>query len=104
MRRRIQEHAGMDDPEGTWQSLNWITVPQVRRMAANDESLLVSFCTRTTVWILERAMNDAAFARRRSAWMVNVASALRTLRLSRLVALVPPMLQPVMDVRLTKRL
>jgi hypothetical protein len=49
-------------------------------------------------------MNDAAFARRRSAWMVNVVRALRTLRLSRLVALVPPMLQPVMDVRLTKRL
>lgn len=104
MRRRIEEHAGMDDPVNAWRSLNWITVPQVRRMAANDESLLVSFCTQTMAWMLERAVSDAGFARRRSAWIVIAVSALRRLRLLRFVALVPPMFQPIMDVRLTKRL
>lgn len=104
MRRRILEHVGMDDPAGAWRSLNWITVPQVKRMAANDESLLVSFCTGTMAWMLERALSDAGFARRRSAWMVTAVSTLRALRLLRFVALVPPMFQPIMDVRLTKRL
>lgn len=104
MRRRIQEHAGMDDPAGAWQSLNWITVPQVRRIAANDDSLLICFCTRTMVWMLERAVSDAGFARRRSAWMVAAVSALSTLRLLRFAALIPAMFQPIMDVRLTKKL
>lgn len=103
MRRRIQAHAGMDDPAGAWRSLNWITVPQVRRMAASDESLLASFQTRTLVWMLERAVSDAGFARRRSAWMVTAVRALRRARLLRFAALVPAMFQPVMDVRLTKR-
>lgn len=104
MRRRIEENAGMDDPAGVWRSLNWITVPQVKRMAATDESLLVSFQTGTLVWMLERAVSDAEFARRRAGWMVAAVSALSTLGLLRFAALIPATLQPIMDVRLTKRL
>lgn len=103
MRRRIEENAGVDDPAGVWRSLNWITVPQVKRMAATDESLRVSFQAGTLAWMLERAISDAGFARRRSRWMVAAVSALSTLGLLRFTALIPTMLQPVMDVRLSKR-
>ncbi|MDH5276770.1 MAG: class I SAM-dependent methyltransferase [Gammaproteobacteria bacterium] len=104
MGRRIEENAGMDDPAGVWRSLNWITVPQVRRIAAADASLLVGFGTNTVVWMLERAVTDAAFARRRAGWMVAALGALSRARLLRFAALIPATFQPVMDVRLTKRL
>jgi SAM-dependent methyltransferase len=104
MRHRIEENAGVDDPAGVWRSLNWITVPQVRRMAATDESLLASFQTGTLVWMLERAVSDAEFARRRAGWMVAAVRALGKVGLLSLAALVPATFQPIMDVRLTKRL
>lgn len=104
MGSRIGENPGMDDPAGVWRSLNWITVPQVRRIAAADASLLVGFGRTTVVWMLERAVTDVAFARRRPAWMVAILRALGRARLLRLAALIPARFQPVMDVRLTKRL
>lgn len=103
MRRRIEGNSSMDDPGGVWKSLNWITVPQVKRMAGAVESLDVGFDTGTFAWILERALSDAEFAKRRSSWMVAVIRILSALRLSRLASLMPPTCQPVMDVSLTKR-
>ncbi len=100
MRRSIEGNT-MDDPAGVWRSLNWITVPQVRRMAAEDPSLAISFQRGTLVSMLERAGSDVEFARRRASWMVAVVAALRRLGLLRLAALVPATLQPIMDVRLT---
>ena len=91
----------MDDPAGVWRSLNWITVPQVRRMAAEDPSLVISFQRGTLVSMLERAGSDVEFAQRRASWMVAVVGALRRLGLLRLAALIPATLQPIMDVRLT---
>lgn len=104
MRRRIEANAGMDDPAGVWRSLNWITVPQVRRMAANDESVAISFRTSTLAWMLERAVSDGAFARRRAPWMVAALGTFSRLGLLRLASLVPALFQPIMDVRLTRRL
>jgi SAM-dependent methyltransferase len=103
LRSRIEGNAGMDDPAGVWNSLNWITVPQVTRMARLDESLAADFRTSTLEWMLERAISDAEFAKRRAGWMVAVIRALRTLHLLRLASLVPAICQPIMDARLTKR-
>ncbi len=101
LRRRIEGSTTMDDPAGVWRSLNWITVPQVRRMAAEDPSLVISFQRGTLVSMLERAGSDVEFAQRRASWMVAVVGALRRLGLLRLAALIPATLQPIMDVRLT---
>src|SRR6185436_18124935 len=38
LRRRIHSNTRANDPTGLWKSLNWITVPQVKRMAAADPS------------------------------------------------------------------
>ena len=65
MSGRILGNKRMDDPEGVWKSLNWITVPRVRRYAANDRHLSLSFKKDTLVWMLERTLNDAEFANRR---------------------------------------
>jgi SAM-dependent methyltransferase len=103
LRGRIEDNAGMDDPVGVWNSLNWITVPQVKRMAGTDQSLVADFRTSTLAWMLERAMNDAEFARRRAGWMVSAVRMLRALHMFRLASLVPAVCQPIMDARLTKR-
>jgi SAM-dependent methyltransferase len=102
LRRRIQADTKTADPIGLWKSLNWITVPQVRRIAAADASLAIAFQRRTLASMLERAVGDVEFAKRRAPWMVTAIKVLRTTRLLRLAALVPVTCQPLMDVRLTK--
>ncbi len=104
LRRRIEGNTTMDDPAGVWKSLIWITVPQVKRMARADESLAISFRTSTLAWMIERVVSDAEFSKRRAAWMVAAVSALSAFRLLRFASLVPATCQPLMDVRLTKRL
>jgi SAM-dependent methyltransferase len=104
MRGRIERNTSLDDPAGLWKSLNWITVPQVKRIARSDKSLEARFRTSTLVWMLERALSDVEFAKRRPSWMVAAIRMFSTLRLLRLASLVPAIFQPVMDVRLTKRL
>jgi SAM-dependent methyltransferase len=102
LRRRIQASTRMVDPIGVWKSLNWITVPQVRRMAAADSSLGIAFQKRTLAQMIERAISDVEFAKRRSAWMITAIKLLSATRLLRFASVVPATFQPVMDVRLTK--
>jgi len=103
MRVRIAGNTSIEDPAGVWKSLNWITVPKVRRIARADRTLSVSFRTRTLSWMLERTVSDAGFAGRRARWMVTAIRVLQSLGMLRLAALVPAACQPIMDVRLTKR-
>jgi SAM-dependent methyltransferase len=102
LRRRIHSDRKANDPIGLWKSLNWITVPQVRRIAAADASLAINFQRGTLASILERAVGDVEFAKRRAPWMVMGIKALKATRLLRLSALIPATCQPLMDVRLTK--
>jgi len=101
-RRRIEESDRVEDPVGLWKSLNWITVPQVKRMVGSDASLTTEFRTSTLAWVLDRAVSDREFARRRAGWIIVAIRALRALRVLRLASLVPAAFQPIMDVRLTK--
>jgi SAM-dependent methyltransferase len=101
-RRRIEATTTIGDPIGVWKSLNWITVPQVRRMAAADASLAIAFQRCTLVSMIERVVGDVEFAKRRAPWMVTAIKALSATRLLRLASLIPATCQPLMDVRLTK--
>lgn len=103
MRRRIEDSSRMEDPEGVWRSLNWITVPKVARFARRDPRLTLDFRRGTMVSMLERALMDKEFASRRPDWMVSGIRMAVGLRLHRLAGLIPATLQPVMDVRLTKK-
>ena len=102
MRRHIEENGAMEDPAGAWRSLNWITVPRVRRLAAADPAVRVQFETRTLSWMLRRALHEPGFAARRKAWIVALVRALDRSRLLDLAGFIPATLQPVMDVRLTR--
>jgi SAM-dependent methyltransferase len=101
-RRRIKDDTKVRDPVGLWNSLNWITVPQVRRMAAADVTLAVAFQRGTLASMIERTVDDVEFAKRRAPWMVKAIKALRATRLLRFASLIPATCQPLMDVRLTK--
>lgn len=103
MRRRIQDSSRMEDPGGVWRSLNWITVPKVARFARRDPRLTFDFDRGTMVSMLERALMDEQFASRRPDWMVSGIRIAAGMRLHRLAGLIPATLQPVMDVRLTKK-
>ncbi len=102
LRRRIQTDKKIRDPIGLWKSLNWITVPQVKRMAAADASLTVDFQRRTLTSMIERTVDDVEFAKRRAPWMVSAVKMLKATRLLSLASLIPATCQPLMDVRLTK--
>jgi SAM-dependent methyltransferase len=104
MRRRIEGTPRMDDPEGLWRSLNWITVPKVSRFAAKDATLTLRFQRATLTWMLERALTDKEFAGRRAKWMVAGVRTAAALRLHHLARYIPATLQPIMDVRMTKKL
>lgn len=103
MRHRIEGNTGMDDPKGVWRSLTWITVPKVKRFAAKDATLTLRFHRAMLVWMLERALTDKEFAGRRAQWMVAAIRSAVKLRVHHLAGYVPATLQPIMDVRLTKR-
>jgi SAM-dependent methyltransferase len=104
MRQRIEGNTRVDDPSGLWRSLNWITVPKVERFAAKDATLTLRFHRAMLVWMLERALKDKEFAGRRAKWMVAVIRTAVALRLHHLAGYIPALLQPIMDVRLTKKL
>jgi SAM-dependent methyltransferase len=104
MRRRIDGSSRMDDPKGLWRSLNWITVPKVKRFAAKDATLTLHFHRATLVWMLERALTDKEFAGRRAKWMVTGVRTAAAMRLHRLAGTIPATVQPIMDVRMTKKL
>lgn len=103
MRDRIEGNTQIDDPKGLWRSLNWITVPKVKRFAATDTTIALRFHRAMLVWMLERTLNDKEFASRRAKWMVSAIRAAVAVRLHHLAGYIPAMLQPIMDVRLTKK-
>ena len=104
MRHRIEGNTRIDDPKGLWRSLNWITVPKVKRFVARDATLTLHYHRATLVWMLERVLKDREFAGRRAKWVVTGIRTAVALRLHHLAGYIPAMLQPIMDVRLTKTL
>lgn len=101
-RRRIQGNTTNSDPVGLWRSLNWITVPQVRRFAAVNASIRVDFERGTLASMIERAVTDLQFAKRRAGWMVIAIRVLQSIGVLRMASLLPATLQPIMDVRMTR--
>jgi SAM-dependent methyltransferase len=100
--RQIFRSKKMPDPAGTWQSLNWIGVLQVRRVAASLKGISTTFDRSFLVSTLERVAVDQSFASRRSPAMRSVLLWFVRLRLHQLLRFVPAVFQPIMDCRLQK--
>lgn len=99
---RIFTSKNMPDPAGTWQSLNWIGVLQVRRAAASLKGISTTFNRSLLVSTLERVAVDRDFASRRSPAMRSVLLWFVRLHLHQLFRFVPAVFQPIMDCRLQK--
>jgi 2-polyprenyl-3-methyl-5-hydroxy-6-metoxy-1,4-benzoquinol methylase len=101
-RRSAIENGAMDDPIGTWNSLNWISVGAVRRSVAmaGGETIL-TFSDDYLKALLSRSVHDATFAARHRGVVGVIAKAAARLK-DVVVAVVPTSLSPVIDARLKK--
>lgn len=99
---RIFDSKSMPDPAGLWQSLNWIDVLQVRRVARGLAGISATFDLSVLVSTLERVAVDQDFASRRSPAIRIILLLLVRLRLHQIFRFVPAMFQPIMDCRLKK--
>ncbi|KJS01677.1 MAG: hypothetical protein VR65_07975 [Desulfobulbaceae bacterium BRH_c16a] len=101
-RKRILSIKTIPDPSGTWKSLNWINVLQIRKIVQRLPELRVTFERYLLVVILERIACDPIFACRRSPAIRNVILILVRLRMHLFFRFIPTEIQPIIDCRLEK--
>ncbi|WP_392538302.1 methyltransferase domain-containing protein [Legionella sp. 227] len=90
------------DPEGTWNSLNWINVKQIKKIIRNLTHLDIVFNKQYMVSIFERALNDSEFCKRRSGWMVHVIKGITYLRMHYFFGFIPIIMQPTIDCKIIR--
>lgn len=99
--RRIRGSRVVLDPDGSWASLNWISVSQVRHICRRRR-LEATFDGGVTSRFVQRALGDQTFQRRHGPTLRYVARGIEALGLARLADLVPVGLQPAMSCRVTR--
>jgi len=102
LRRKIFCSRSVSDPAGTWKSLNWINVIQIKRVVRRLSGLKVTFNRSMLASTLERIAFDAEFAGRRSPAIRGLILMLVRLRIHLLFSLIPSAIQPIMDCRIEK--
>jgi len=100
--RMIFASRNVTDPSGTWKSLNWINVVQIKRVVRGVSGLRVVFNRSMFPSTLERIASDTEFAGRRSPTIRGLILLLVRLRLHFLFGLIPAALQPIIDCRIEK--
>lgn len=90
------------DPAGTWASLNWITVRDVKRICREELLSDPRFDRDMLYRFVVRMLDDADFRRRRGTLMCRVLGLVETLKLTPLLRRVPVMLQPAMNCLVTR--
>lgn len=100
--RKIFGSRTVPDPVGTWKSLNWINVVQIKRVVRRLSGLKVTFNRSMLASTLERVALDTEFAGRRSPAMRGLVLILVRLRIHLLFRLIPAVMQPIMDCRVEK--
>lgn len=102
LNKRIFGNLTLDDPAGTWQSLNWITVHEIARVVRQHSELRVSFGRDLLTSSLERVVRDPQFAARRAGIVRRCVAALVGTGLHRLPAALPASVLPIIDCRIEK--
>jgi len=93
----IHSSQSVVDPEGTWMSLNWISVSQVRRICCKELGMEPVFDHSVFYRFIQRALHDNDFQRRRAPMILSVLHALDRLGMTRLLLRIPVICQPAMD-------
>jgi SAM-dependent methyltransferase len=93
----IRSSQSVADPEGTWTSLNWISVSKVRCICCKELGLEPVFDRSVLYRFIQRALHDNDFKRRRGPMITSVLQALDRLGMTRLLLKIPVVCQPAMD-------
>lgn len=91
------------DPEGTWASLNWITVREVRRTCRQHLGIEPTFERGILQTFFRRAVEDRQFQARRGVFIRAVASGLQRSGLVSLTRWLPIGFLPVMDCKIRRQ-
>jgi hypothetical protein len=81
LKRRIFSYAKIPDPVGTWASLNWINLIQVRRLVSRMHDVKLSIDRGITKKMFDRILTDRQFSNRRSVMFTSLISLLVFTRL-----------------------
>jgi 2-polyprenyl-3-methyl-5-hydroxy-6-metoxy-1,4-benzoquinol methylase len=100
-RKHIFLESSVEDATGTWNSLNWITVPKLTEIV-RCHGIGISFNQLFFVTTLERIGVDTPFALRRSKWVRLFILTFLKMGIHRLARYIPVSMQPNMDCSLTK--
>lgn len=100
--RKIFDSQAIADPSGTWKSLNWITVLQIRKIIHQLPGITVTFDRGLLVSTFDRVVSDPDFASRRSPFIRKLLSMLVRFRIHHLFRFVPATFQPIIDCRIQK--
>lgn len=92
----------ISDPQGTWHSLNWINVIQVRKIVRQLPTLKVTFGRHLLMATIERIIFDPIFASRRSFVIRYIIRVLVNMRMHLFCRFVPAEIQPIMDCQIKK--
>jgi hypothetical protein len=101
--RWIINSKSVPDPLGTWNSLNWITVRNVRRICRQRLRIEPAFDRNIFRTLLSRALSDELFQSRRGPLLRGTIAAFQRAGLLDLTALIPVAWLPVMDCRVTRK-
>jgi len=99
---KISRNNELPDPKGTWKSLNWITVAQIKKIVSQMPELEVRFSRKLLASTLQRMETDKRFASRRPPWVRFLILKSLKLRVHHLVGLIPAEVQPIIDCTMTK--
>ena len=100
--KAINNNLTLNDPLGTWKSLNWITVTSVKRICTSIQNVNHKMRVDLSIVMIGRVVDDPIFSARRSKWLVNVLSLVVFFKLHYLTKLIPPAFQPVIDCNIKK--
>lgn len=101
-RNKIFNNQEMADPQGTWESLNWINVIQIRKKIKQMPKLRVTFNRKLLISTFNRICNDIEFANRRSKWVSSSIKTLVKFRIHYLIGFIPALFQPIIDCKITR--
>lgn len=95
--KHIRSSQSIEDPDRTWTSLNWISVPQVRRVCRNELGVEPLFDRSVLYRFIQRALRDNEFQKRRGALTLRALQALDKCGMTRLLMRLPAVCQPAMN-------
>jgi SAM-dependent methyltransferase len=101
-RRRILNSRTVIDPEGTWQSLNWISVGAVRRACRRELGVEPEFDRHVCYSFVRRAIDDPSFQRRHSPVLRSVCAALDSVGATKALKWLPVDIQPALSCRVRR--